>query len=719
MGADNQIHLTCPELLQSSSLLIGRAEAAEHIHIHRETPKPGHSGLIVLLSQNGGGDQNGHLFAVHDGFHHRPEGYFCFAEAYVAAEKPVHGGGRFHISLDFCNTPELIIRFRVGEVVLKFPLPGRVGREGIAGLPLSGGIELNQLPGHILGGLPGLGLGLLPGIGSDFVQAHIAVIRPAANILAHQVQLSGRNKQGVRALVSNFDIVLDGTVNADLLHPHKTADTVVVVYNQVAGGQVCKGAELLPVGGVFFCFGLYLGNSFRHQLPLCQNCQLGSRVLHTKGESAVGEQNLSGLGHGGERNAQKCAQAFFTQHLLQQLAAPLGAAKYQRSKIHFLVVGKVGNHRVHVAAVSRQLFAGNGIQGFGRTICGVGGAAKGIQVKDAPLFQGMAEVLPLPHIIAKLTGSKTGLEKAVQLHPHLLGSGTGGSVNTALVTKGDKCVVRDIVKGGGKIRIYKSHVPVRGRMSCLVFQLFQIPFQGAYQLLVGIFPPLLPGKKGVDIPAKTGDSLGMQTQLGFSYRKDGDAVCIFGTPLGNGVKVAHGIQFVPKELRPDRPVTGRGENIQNTAPDGKLPGTFHHTAPAVTAGGELPAQLIQSVGTADFQGKDTILQHPGGHGTQTHGLPGQNLYLGGPGLQIGKLTNPLLFPLAGDHGVVIQGQLSAGQGRGGIAQKGGQFILQTFGTHVVLAKNHQGASAMDTDRSQNMAAVDLPDACDSCRTVLA
>ena len=88
-------------------------------------------------------------------------------------------------------------------------------------------------------------------------------------------------------------------------------------------------------------------------------------------------------------------------------------------------------------------------------------------------------------------------------------------------------------------------------------------------------------------------------------------------------------------------------------------------------------------------------------------------------MQIGKLTNPLLFPLAGDHGVVIQGQLSAGQGRGGIAQKGGQFILQTFGTHVVLAKNHQGASAMDTDRSQNMAAVDLTNACDSCRMVLA
>ena len=673
----------------------------------------------MLLGQNGSGYQNGYLLPVHDGFHHSPEGHFRFAEAHIAAKKPVHGREGFHISLDFGNTPKLIVCFRVGEVVLKFPLPGGVRGEGIAGLALSGGIELNQLSGHILGGFPCLGLGLLPGIGSDFVQAYISVFRAAADILAYQIQLGCRNKQGIRTLVSDFDIILDGTVNPDLLHSHKTADAVVVVYHQIPRGEVCKGTEFLPVGSVLFCLGLNLGNSFGYQLPFCENSQLGSRVFHAKGEGAIGEQNLPGFGHGGKGNTQKCTQTLFPQHLLQQFTSPLGAAEYQCGKVHLLVVGKVGNHRVHVAPVSRQLLTGNGVQGFGRAISGVGGAAEGIQVKDAPLFQGMAEVLPLPYIIAKLSGGKTGLEQAVQLHPHLLGSGASGSVDASLVAESDEGVVRDIVEGGGKIRVYQSHVPISGRMSCLIFQLLQILLQSAYQLLVGIFSPLLPGKKGMNILAQTGDSLGMHTQLGFPYGKNGNAVGIFRAPLGDGVEEAHGVQLVSKELRPDGAVTGRGENIQNAAPDGKLPGTFHHAAPAVPAGGELPAQLLQGVGTANFQGEDTIPQNPGRHGTKAHGFPGQNLHLGDPGLQVVKLANPLLLPLPGDHGVVIQSQLSAGKGRGGVAQKGRQLILQALGAHVVLAKNHQWPSAMGTDRSQNVAAVDLSDACDRRRMVLA
>ena len=101
-------------------------------------------------------------------------------------------------------------------MVLKLLLPGRVGRKRIAGLPFSGGIEADQLPGHILGRLSGPGLGLLPGIGADFIQSDRRVLS-SADIFADEVQLRGGNIQRVGALVGNLYIVLDHPVHPDLL----------------------------------------------------------------------------------------------------------------------------------------------------------------------------------------------------------------------------------------------------------------------------------------------------------------------------------------------------------------------------------------------------------------------------------------------------------------------------------------------------------------------
>jgi len=62
----------------------------------------------------------------------------------------------------------------------------------------------------------------------------------------------GRHEQRIRALVGNLHIVLDGTVYLDPLHGDKTANAVILMDHQITGGQVRKGAELLPVGSAFF-----------------------------------------------------------------------------------------------------------------------------------------------------------------------------------------------------------------------------------------------------------------------------------------------------------------------------------------------------------------------------------------------------------------------------------------------------------------------------------
>ena len=316
VGSDDQIDRTGAELLQGLLLHFRGAEAAQHVDGDGEAPETRHGGLIMLLGKHRGGNQNRHLLAVHDGLHHGPEGDLGFAEAHVAAEKTVHGNGGLHVVLDVRNAAQLVVGFRVGEVVLKFLLPGGVGGEGVAGLTLSGGVELNQLSRHVLGGLAGLGLCLLPGVGADFVQLDAAVFSAAANVFAHQIQLGGRDEQGVAALIGDFDIVLDRAVHPNLLHRHKPADAVILVNHQVAGGQVGEGIQLLTVGGAGFFRGLPLRLAPGNQLPLRQDGEFGQGILHAEGKISLRQKNLPGLGQGGQGDAQKGGQPLLVKQLL-------------------------------------------------------------------------------------------------------------------------------------------------------------------------------------------------------------------------------------------------------------------------------------------------------------------------------------------------------------------------------------------------------------------
>ena len=120
------------------------------------------------------------------------------------------------------------------------------------------------------------------------VQLDIGVFCAAADILAHQVQLGCRDKQRVRALVGDFDIILYRVIDLDLLHGHEAANTVVFVDHQVTGSQVREGVQLLPVGGGGFFGGPALGLGFGNELPLGQYGKLAQRVFHAVGQCAVG-----------------------------------------------------------------------------------------------------------------------------------------------------------------------------------------------------------------------------------------------------------------------------------------------------------------------------------------------------------------------------------------------------------------------------------------------
>ena len=308
----------------------------------------------MLLGQHRGGHQNGHLLAVQHRLHHRPQGHLRLAEAHVAAQKPVHGYGGLHIPLDFRDAAELIVGFGVGEVVFKFLLPGGIGGKGVAGLPLPGGIELDELVGHIPGGFSRLGFGLLPGVGAHFVQLYRGVVSAAADVFADKVKLGGGDIENVGALVGDFDIILHRAVHPNLLHGHIPSNAVLVMDHQVAGGQVREGSQLLPVGGAGF-LGLCLGGLPDHKLALRENRQLQIGVLHAEGQVPLRQKDLAGSGHGGQGKGQKAAQALVPEHGLQQLRPPAGAAQHQTAEVQLLVVGQVRGGDLQITAVAGKL----------------------------------------------------------------------------------------------------------------------------------------------------------------------------------------------------------------------------------------------------------------------------------------------------------------------------------------------------------------------------
>ena len=81
----------------------------------------------MLKSQNRRRNQNRALFSVGDTFKRRTKRHLGFAEADIAAKKPIHRAVSLHISLDFVHGSQLVVRFVEGEAAFKIVLHIRVG----------------------------------------------------------------------------------------------------------------------------------------------------------------------------------------------------------------------------------------------------------------------------------------------------------------------------------------------------------------------------------------------------------------------------------------------------------------------------------------------------------------------------------------------------------------------------------------------------------------
>ena len=95
------------------------------------------------------GHQHEHLLAVLGRLEGGPQGHLGLAVADVAAHQPVHGVRRLHVVLDVVDGPAWSSVSSKGKASSKRRIQLAVRREGVAGDRLAGGVELQQLAGHL------------------------------------------------------------------------------------------------------------------------------------------------------------------------------------------------------------------------------------------------------------------------------------------------------------------------------------------------------------------------------------------------------------------------------------------------------------------------------------------------------------------------------------------------------------------------------------------
>src|SRR5258705_5937588 len=124
----------------------------------------------MLLGENGGGNENGNLAAIHDCFEGGADTDFSLTKAHITADEAVHWLGTFHVSLCFENRPHLIGGFLEQEGAFKLALPRDVRGKGVSGLRITRRLDGQQITRDVAHGAFGLSLGFGPAGGAQSVE---------------------------------------------------------------------------------------------------------------------------------------------------------------------------------------------------------------------------------------------------------------------------------------------------------------------------------------------------------------------------------------------------------------------------------------------------------------------------------------------------------------------------------------------------------------------
>ncbi len=377
---------------------------------------------------------------------------------------------------------------------------------------------------------------------------------------------------------------------------------MVDVDHQVAGGQVGVGldplAAVVPAGAGLFRFAAHRGG----ELALGEHGQLQLRVLTPGAEGAHADEHGAPPGHLGTGKVQGGGDLSLAQQVQQVFGTDLAAAQHQNAVSCGEVVDHVGGGGVQGAAVGAQLLGPDLPQAFGRQQAAAGGQA--LQLAQGEIRQLFLQAALAEGELRKGAAQEAALHGRGDVLLQLPQKRAQGLPHPRAVADADQGVGREIVKGGGQLRVDGGHIAVRPGGGQALAELLGVGGGGGPQLLCA-----LASDAGGSTLQPGGDVGAAAVGQHLPGGEDQGAAAVGGAALGGHVEPAQRVHLVVKELAAHRLVHAGGEYVQNAAPEGELAGALHLVGPGVAGGGELPGQFRGIVAAVGVQCDNGVSQH--------------------------------------------------------------------------------------------------------------
>ena len=233
MGPDHDVHRPRLQISGDPVLVALADEAAQHLDPDREGGQATAEGQEVLLGEDGGGNEDGHLAA---GFHDPEGGPQCdlgLAVAHVPAHEAVHGPLPGHVGRHLVDRALLVRRLGKWEGLGQLALPCGLRGVGEASGRLAGGIQLQQLVGQVGDRRPdptGRGRPLPAAELAEARRRRPRIAGDAAHLVRGQEDLVGAREV-------ELEVLADGVAVRPLRHPDVAGNAVVDVDDQLPGLQ--------------------------------------------------------------------------------------------------------------------------------------------------------------------------------------------------------------------------------------------------------------------------------------------------------------------------------------------------------------------------------------------------------------------------------------------------------------------------------------------------
>ena len=200
--AHHDVDAAVGHTLERRSDFLARAKTAHLGDLDRPFAKTVEQGLVMLLRQQRGGGQHGHLPPAGDGNKGSPQRHLGFAKTDIAADQPVHRARADHVLNHGMNGGALVGGFLKAEIIGKGFVVSRGVTKGMALASGAVGINIEQLGGGVAHLLGCFALGFVPLAAAQAVQRRLVGAHPG--VAADQLQLADRHIE--RCLVGVLEV---------------------------------------------------------------------------------------------------------------------------------------------------------------------------------------------------------------------------------------------------------------------------------------------------------------------------------------------------------------------------------------------------------------------------------------------------------------------------------------------------------------------------------